>query len=48
MLFISVVVIEVANLQTYLSRSFKLLNNLFVKSLLNFAHIFSAGFSSGE
>jgi hypothetical protein len=48
MLFISVVVIELAKLQTSLSRSSKVLNNLFVKSLLNFAHIFSTGLSSGE
>ena len=33
--------------QTYLSRASRVLNNLLLKSLLNFAHIFSAGFNSG-
>ena len=47
MLFISTDVIDVANLHTYLSKSSNVLNNLFEKSLLNFAHIFSAGLSSG-
>lgn len=37
-----------AKLQTKSDKSFRDLNNLFVKALLNLAQIFSAGLSSGE
>ena len=46
-LFISIGVIELANLHKYITKSSNILNNLLVKSILNFAQFFSAGFSSG-